>query len=453
MKLITALLLCTLSGAPLIAAIPLAEGEHTLTTKTTYLLAVSEDSQEASFTLTTLNTDLNAGLQITAAAGKTVHLTLDSFRIFHDKPIVVEGSGTVIFSSTGSGSALMHTGAKAGATISAPEATLRFDNDKTLLLRLKDNTAASAVNVVPIRAHTVLITRGNLDCRALASTEYAENYPLTPAIDATVVSLSGETTKLDLTFYAGDTVLKRITGSATLSPGEIEPLQLSPIKCGTFRFTGGTLSRVAPVYPAEKAIFTKTYRYHYPDAAYDTLLLQSAAGSLTTSTQKIFHFPDWTPESGTDYSACFKDAAAEDVSVDTEKKTLTVNQTQPEWVYTEGSVPDAVTLFGATPVPTPEGLQISYAFGIDRLTSDGSAVFARVAVDLPKVTEETATFHLKIFEAGTAEPVYSGNPVFTREAADSIRFVTDPISVLTGLARSASVTRAYTVTAREATTE
>lgn len=446
------------AGALRAAEHSLTPGSYILEKNNTYKLSAA-DNTTSDYTLTSGGKEITSNLQINTNTSGTVNLTLQNFHISHTYPIVIVGNGTVNFISKVSTNTIIKNDLESGKVINALNTgcTLRFQGETDLHVYALNTETSTTFNVVPIRATTVSLESGTLVCHARCSKHYADAYPLAPVIDATTVMISGDTTVLQTGFASGWTKISDSTTTGTYTPVELITLQHSPIKCTTLTCTGGTIrhatgTRAFPSTASDTFTTTEGVRYAYPDTSFDSLISQAQGGTILN--KRIFHFPGWTPVDGTDYSACFAKAEAAALTVNTDARTIAVDLSispNAEPVYTADSCADAATLFGADTVPTSEGLKVAYAFGIDRLTSDGSAVFARVAVDLPQATEDKATFYLEIFEAGNAKPVYSGKTVFTREAADSIRFVTNPISVLTGLARSASLTRAYTVTAEAAT--
>lgn len=454
MKQTLLLLITGLLAAVTPAATALNPGTYTLSAKGTYTLA-AKDGETAEYTLTTNGNVLAANLEIDTNTSGTVILTLQNFSIRHARPIFVDGSGTVIFKTAGTtASTITHnTGTWENRSypyvIGTVNATLRFQlGDPELKIT---TTAEAAFDIVPVSARdsSVFIESGTLRCTALSTeTKYAANFPLTPAIRATAITLSGETTTLVPTsaFRVAKTGLTGTTAHT----------QSSPFFCTTFTCTGGTIRSEGTPIPDTSAPLNTGTVYAYPDASFNSLIKQAQGGTILN--KKIFHFPGWTPVDDTDYSACFANAEADALTVNPDARTIAVDlSTSPkaEPVYTADSCADAATLFGADAVPTSEGLKVAYAFGITRIgavaVESELAVSVRLGVRLPKETADTATFLITVTD-DAKQTVYQGNTLFTRLEGSDL-FETADLATSARFADLGLGTAAYTVTAREATTE
>lgn len=457
-------LLATLLPATRLRGADLTAGRHTLTgTETIYKLE-AENDEVAEYDLTTSGTEITTRLKILTNTSGTVIVTLKDFQIKHEAPVTILGTGTVIFNSVGDNSvgdsvnSITYTGTAAGAVIDAlnsstsAAATVRFQN--TMVLRIiADNSASSGSNVIPIRAKQVFFEAGEVACRAVCTKKFSNTLYLTPAVQAESITICGETTVLTPTF---------LTRSGMLPTDLMKLIATYPrsfFDCSALHFTGGKIRQDdATAFPSIN-VFKKDLRYHYPASAYDLVLNQSNGGALLTEKQATFYFPDWTSfGSADDYLNSFTSSNANAVldasllTVDADAKTITIatdsSFPDPALRYTEGSAPDAVTLFGVTPEPTANGLRVSYAFGIDWIGPVQSCIGARLAVELPAETDETVSFGITILNAAN-ESVYRGTLPFTRVASGSPLFRSEKVATAQTLANLGLGTAHYRVIATE----
>lgn len=398
-----------------------ADKSQTVEAKNTYILTATSEETPTEFELTTEGAYIEANIKIDTTAGD-VSVTLNNLRIKYNKPIVIEGSGTVTFNVTNS-SYILHDAQSDGITINAPDAHLNFQiaSGKNLYISLPAGSGTgerAAVNVLPIYAKSLSVTGGNLRCYAHSkkSKPYVEGYPLTPCIITETLTVYGETTKIYLSFFAED---KFAQATAANQP--------TPVIYTTLKYIAGTVTEDGNKFPSSETL-DKNKRYNYPTSSYKTLKEDAKGGTILDTV--IFSFPDWEDfsEDPADYLSCFKSAdtgaapTAEAITIDAEKKTVyidTTNCPDPELVYAKDGTAGAVDLFGATAGPTAEGIAVTYAFGIDWIGIESGTIQMTVAVDLPYETADTKEFFITVtIEDGSA--IFEDNLTFTRVAGTNL---------------------------------
>lgn len=459
-------LLATLLPATRLRGADLTAGTHTLSAAEKIYKLSAADGTVAGYNLTTSKASIETQLEIQTNTSGTVTVTLNEFQIEHDTPVTILGTGTVIFKSAGKVvNSITHTGTAAGAVIDGLNATVRFQNTKVLRINgrriIADNSVSSGSNVIPIRAKQVFFEAGEVACRAVCTEAFSDklysskSLYLTPAVQAESITICGETTVLTPTFLTRSGMLPKEL--KTDIDTDTDPRSF--FDCSELHFTGGKIKQDATAFPSKNENEFKTAsRYHYPESAYNQVLNQSNGGALLTGTQATFYFPDWTSfGSADDYLNSFTSSNANAVlnasllTVDADDKTITVKTStfpDPALRYTEGSAPDAVSLFGVTPKPTDDGLQVSYAFGIDWIGPVENCVGVRLAVELPAETDDTVSFGITILNAAN-ESVYHGTLPFTRVASGSPLFRSEKVATAQTLANLGLGTAHYRVIATE----